>query len=273
MSTQKPIKMLSPQEEKELLRSGEDVLRSDFPNPKRLGCPGTEILSTLASRSQSLTLTDRNRYLDHMTCCSPCFSEFSTFVDQARYRKRLAVVGLCAVLLLTLGLTAWLAITQWWSKPIDPITRKPPAKQPEKKPQEEKTTEPGPQDQHPEIARQQPEPKTSRDVILDVRDQSVARGETPKPEKKYPTIPRGLLNLSIYLPFGSEAGKYHLTIYRDPAKPLLSTTAIARIRKGITIVQIKVDTNQISPGEHVLLVRPAGWTSGNRYRLVVQEKF
>src|SRR6185295_3248112 len=113
MSPQKPIKMLSQQEEKELLRSGEDVLRSDFPNPERLGCPGTEILRTLASRSQSLTLRDRSRYLDHMTCCSPCFSEFSAFVDQTRHRKRLAVVGFCAALLLTLGLAAWLAVIQW----------------------------------------------------------------------------------------------------------------------------------------------------------------
>ena len=48
MSPQKPIKMLSRQEEKELLRSGEDVLLSEFPNPERLGCPGTEILRTLA---------------------------------------------------------------------------------------------------------------------------------------------------------------------------------------------------------------------------------
>ena len=178
--------------------------------------------------------------------------EFSAFVDQARQRKRLAVVGLCAALLLTLGLAAWLALNQWRSKPIDPITRKPPSTEPERKPQEEKTPEPGPQDQRPEIARQQPEPKIYRDVILDVRDQSVARGETPKPEKKYPTIPRGLLNLSIYLPFGSEAGKYHLTIYKDPAKPLLSTTGTARIRQGITIVRIKVDTSQMSPGDTYL---------------------
>lgn len=272
MSPQKPIRMLSRQEEKELLRSGEDVLLSDFPNPERLGCPGTEILRTLAFRGQSLPLSDRNRHLDHMTCCSPCFSEFSTFVDQARHRRRLAVVGLCAVLLLTLGLTAWLAINQWRSKPIDPITHKPPSTEPERKPQEEKTPQPGPQEQRPEIARQQPRPRIYRNVMLDVRDQSVARGESPKlPEKKYPKIPRGLLNLSIYLPFRSEAGKYHLTIYKDPAKPLLSTTGTARIRQGVTIVRIKVDTSQMSPGVHVLESRPGRWSAGYQYTFLVSD--
>ncbi len=271
MSPQKPIKMLSRQEEKELLRSGEDVLLSDFPNPDRLGCPGKELLRTLASRSQSLPLADRNRYLDHMTCCSPCFSEFSAFVDQARYRKRLAVVGLCAVLLLTLGLTAWLTISQWKSKPVDPITHKPPSTEPERKPQEQKAPEPEPQQQRPEIAIQQPQPKIYRDVILDVRDQSVARGETPKLERKYPTIPRGLLSLSIYLPFGSEPGKYHLTIYKDPARPLLSTSGDARIRQGITIVRIKVDTSQMERGAYVLESRPETWALGYKYDFVIAE--
>jgi len=54
-------------------------------------------------------------------------------------------------------------------------------------------------------------------------DRNLLKGNTPR-------IPRGLLNLSIYLPFGSEAGRYHLTIYKHPAKPLLSTTGTAIIR-------------------------------------------
>jgi hypothetical protein len=207
-----------------------------------------------------------------MTCCSPCFSEFSALVDQARHRKLRAVVGLCAALLLTLGFAAWLALNQWRSKPIDPITHKPPSTEPERKPQEEKTPEPGPQDQRQEIARQQPEPQIYRDVVLDVRDQSVARGESPKPRQNpYPTISRGLLNLSIYLPFGSEAGKYHLTIYKDPAKPLLSTTGIARIRQGKTIVRIKVDTSHMLPGLFMIESRPETWSSAYKYRFVIPE--
>jgi hypothetical protein len=267
--------MLSRQEEKELLGLGKELLLTDFPNPERLGCPGMDALRTLALRSQSLPLAERNRLLDHMTCCSPCFSEFSAFVDQARRRKRLAVIGLCAILLVTIGFAAWLAVSQWRSKPGDSITRKPPSTErpgPERKPQDQKAPEPGPQEPRPEIARQQPQPRIYRNVILDVRDQSVARGESPRPpERKYPKIPRGLLDLSIYLPFGSEAGKYHLTIYKDPAKPLLSTTGIARIRQGTTIVRIKLDTSQMSPGAYILESRQADWTSGYTYRFLVAE--
>jgi hypothetical protein len=134
------------------------------------------------------------------------------------------------------------------------------------KPQEEKTPEP-----QPRIARQQPEPKIYRDVILDVRDQSVARGEIPKPERKYPAIPRGLLNLSIYLPFGSEAGKYRLTIYQDRTKPLPSATGTASIRQGVTLVQIRVDTSRMLPGEHILESRPENWTSGYEYTFLLAQ--
>jgi hypothetical protein len=267
--------MLSRQEERELLSLGEELLLTDFPNPERLGCAGTEALRTLALRSQSLPLSERTRYLDHMTCCSPCFSEFSAFVDQARRRKRLALIGLCALFLVVIGFAAWLAVSQWRSKPGDSITRKAPSTErpePKRTPQDQKAPEPGPQEPRPEIAREQPPPRIYRNVILDVRDQSVARGESPKPpERNYPKIPRGLLNLSIYLPFGSEAGEYHLTIYKDPAKPLLSTTGIARIRQGITIVRIKVDASQMPPGVYILESRPADWTSGYQYTFLIAE--
>jgi hypothetical protein len=265
MSPQKPIRILSRQDEKELLGLGEEILLTDFPNPERLGCPGREVLKALAVRSGSLALSERSRWLDHMTCCSPCFSEFSTLVDQARYRKRLAVIGFCALFLLTIGVAAWFTISQRRSKPDDSVTHKLPSterREPERKPQEPR----------PETARQQPQPKIYRDVILDVREQSLVRGKSPKlPEGKYPKIPRGLLNISIYLPLGSEAGIYHLVIYKDPAKPLLSTTGIGRIRQGITIVRIKLDTSQMSPGSYILESREADWISGYQYTFLVTD--
>ena len=140
MPSQKPIKLVSKQEEKELLSIGEELFRTEFPNPERSGCPGGETLRTLAFRSQKLPLSERNRYFDHMTCCSPCFSEFSALVDQARYRKRIVVVGICALLLMTIGLATWLGLSHWRSTPGESITRKPPSAgrpEPERKPQQE----------------------------------------------------------------------------------------------------------------------------------------
>jgi hypothetical protein len=276
MRPQKPTSLVSKQEEKELLEIGEQLFRGEFPNPKRSGCPSAETLRILAFRSQQLPVSERNRYFDHMTCCSPCFAEFSAFVDQARERRRLVVLGICAAMLATIGLATWFGVDQWGNssrKGGSSISQKPPSTgRPEsgRAPEDQKAPEPGPQESRPEIASQQP--RIYRNVILDVRDQSVARGESPKlPERKYPKIPRGFLNLSIYLPFGSEGGKYHLKIYKDPAKLLLSTTGIARIRQGITILQIRLDTTQMSPGTYVLESREGDWTSGYQYTFVVAE--
>ena len=123
------------------------------------------------------------------------------------------------------------------------------------------------------MAGQQPKPKIYQDVILDVRDQAVTRGQkTAPPKGKYPAIPRGLLNLSIYLPFASEAGEYQVRIYKDPNKPLLDTTGMATIRKSITILEVKVDTSQcVHRVSMFWKLAAAGWTSGYKYTFLVAE--
>jgi hypothetical protein len=275
MASKKPIKFVSKQEEKELLSIGEELFRTEFPNPERSGCPGGETLRTLVFRSQKLPLTERNRYFDHMTCCSPCFSEFSALVDQARYRKRIVVVGICALLLVTIGLATWLGLGHWRSTPGESITHKPPSAgrpEPEKKLQQENPQKPNRKEQSTEMAGQQPKPKIYQDVILDVRDQTLTRGQkTVPPKGKYPKIPRGLLNLSIYLPFASEAGEYQVRIFKGPDKFLLDTMGMAKIQKSITILEVKVDTTKMSPGRYLLETRRSGLTSGYKYTFLVAE--
>jgi hypothetical protein len=276
MSLQKPIKLISREDEKEMLRAGEELFRNEFPNPERLGCPGSEALRALAFRSQSLVLSDRSQYLDHMTCCSPCFSEFSAYVDQSRHRKRLALIGLCAALLLTLALTVWFAAREWGAKPGDSITHQPPAPvrpEPQTPPEQKRKPDVSPQEQLPEVAVQKPEAKIYRDAILDIRNHGVTRGEVRKPpEIPFPKIPRGLLNLSIYLPIGSEPGKYNLAMYKDPDKPLRKATATARLRRRVAIVRIKVDTSQWSPGLYFLETWGDDWSGSYRYRFAIAEE-
>ena len=122
------------------------------------------------------------------------------------------------------------------------------------------------------MAGQQPKPKIYQDVILDVRDQTVTRGQkTAPPKGKYPAIPRRLLNLSVYLPFPREAGEYQVRIYKDPNKTLTDTTGMATIRKSITILEIEADTTRLSPGEYVLETRRSGWTSGYKYTFLIEK--
>jgi hypothetical protein len=276
MSPQKPIRMVSRQEEKELLGLGEEILLTDFPNPERLGCPGTEILKALAIRSRSLSLSERNRWLDHMTCCSPCFSEFSVFADQARHRKRVLLVGLCAVLLITIGLATWFTLrpSREPAKPEESFTRKTPSAegpQEEKKPRNEPTPEPK-LENGPTVAKHEPQPNPYREVVLDVRDQAVIRGENPPSvQKKYPEIPRGRLNLSIYLPFASEPGKYSVKVYKNPNKSLFEAAGVAKVQKSITVLEVKVDTSRMPPGEYVLETRRTGWSLGYQYTFQIAE--
>jgi hypothetical protein len=276
MSPQKPIRMVSRGEEKELLGLGEEILLTDFPNPERLGCPGTEVLKALAVRSGRLSLSERSRWLDHMTCCSPCFTEFSAFVDQARYRKRAVVIGLCAVLLITIGLATWFAFrpSRHPAKPEESFTRKTPSAE---GPQEEKEqqNEPAPEpklENGPTVAKHQPQPNVYREVVLDVRDQAVSRGENPpSANTKYPQVPRGRLNLSIYLPFASEPGKYSVKVYNNPNRPLFDAVGVAKVQKAITILEVRVDTSRMPPGQYVLETRRIGWISGYQYTFQIAE--
>jgi hypothetical protein len=58
--------------EKELLDAFENVIHEDFPNPKRIGCPGYEALLKLAEESGPVQQT---RLLAHIRQCAPCFDE------------------------------------------------------------------------------------------------------------------------------------------------------------------------------------------------------
>ncbi|MCU1329094.1 MAG: hypothetical protein JWN34_4464, partial [Bryobacterales bacterium] len=68
---------LPPHLERQLLDASEQAALRDFPNPDRVGCPGTEFLRTLAADRRSVSVRDPR--LDHVTHCSPCFTEFARF--------------------------------------------------------------------------------------------------------------------------------------------------------------------------------------------------
>jgi hypothetical protein len=58
--------------ETELLNSFETIVHRDFPNPRRIGCPGRDLLAGLAAcvgDAQSALV------LAHIRQCAPCFDE------------------------------------------------------------------------------------------------------------------------------------------------------------------------------------------------------
>jgi hypothetical protein len=76
----------------------ESILRN-YPNPERRGCPGDEVVRSVASRSE-LKADD---VWEHITHCSPCYAEFLTYKDEFRRKRqrdvrvrRRTMIGLAA---------------------------------------------------------------------------------------------------------------------------------------------------------------------------------
>jgi hypothetical protein len=88
----------------DILRQG---LATEFPNPERIGCPGSALLKGIAQGRVSLT--EAEPWLDHLGSCSPCFQEFKEFRRQSviQRRRALILVATAAVLLFAVGGWLW----------------------------------------------------------------------------------------------------------------------------------------------------------------------
>ena len=88
----------------EILRRG---LAKEFPNPERIGCPGSSLLKGIAQGKVSLT--EAEPWLDHLGSCSPCFKEFKEFRRQSTNQRRrvLTLVATAALLLFAVGGWLW----------------------------------------------------------------------------------------------------------------------------------------------------------------------
>src|SRR5947209_539723 len=73
-------------------------LLKDFPNPDRIGCPGPEVLKRISSHE--MNLSEAEKWLDHLTSCSPCYRDFSQFQTAYRSRRTRTLVAIAATILL-----------------------------------------------------------------------------------------------------------------------------------------------------------------------------
>lgn len=69
--------------ELDLLLAADTYVQKHFPNPSRVGCPGTEVLQEVAGdlgNARSLAV------IQHAARCAPCLNQLREFIRHARRR-------------------------------------------------------------------------------------------------------------------------------------------------------------------------------------------
>ena len=95
-------------EEKRILDAlGRGLLR-EFPNPKRKGCPGKDILTGIARHA--IPLAEAEPYLEHLTTCSPCYRDFCRMRESDKVRRVRTLIAIAASVLLILSASSWVLV-------------------------------------------------------------------------------------------------------------------------------------------------------------------
>jgi hypothetical protein len=64
----------SESDEERFLKALGQGLLEEFPNPTCRGCPPAEVLKSIASHE--MPLSEAEKWLDHLTSCSPCYRKY-----------------------------------------------------------------------------------------------------------------------------------------------------------------------------------------------------
>jgi len=106
-------------------------------------------------------------------------------------------------------------------------------------------------------------------AVLDLRERSVARGQSPPETSQSPLrIPRIAKHLVLDLPIGSQEGPYDVGLLSKKGDQILSVTGVAQLHDHVTELRVDADFRGVRPGTYSLGVRKANleWT---RYPILV----
>jgi len=92
-------------DEKRILDALGRGLLKEFPNPGRAGCPGSDVLKRIASHE--MPLTEAEKWLDHLTSCSPCYNDFSQLKVTYKQRRTRTFLAIAAGILIVASLAGW----------------------------------------------------------------------------------------------------------------------------------------------------------------------
>jgi hypothetical protein len=220
------MKPFSKEDDQRLREAGRRYFSTAFPNPDRIGCPSKDILKAMAARRY-----DREKarqWHEHMSHCSPCFNDFVALREGARRtsRARWIAVAAAAVVVLVVAAWVWLATRGGRHAPGGNVI----------------VENVGPYKEH----------------LLDFRYEVPLRGSEKNANKSPVQIPRGRLTLSVYLPVGSEPGRYEVQVLQEPDHPLAQAEGNAELRDHIVVLTIKVDLTRLAAGLYLIQIRQDG---------------
>ncbi len=227
MDVTNPERRFSRREEKRLLKLAAEVSRTEYPNPERAGCPSPDRLKALARRQ--IPLDETGDIIDHIGTCSPCFAQYWDYRRGHKRRKTIQVLFVCLGIVALVGILV--SRVGWQLRPQSREER--------------------------QVAKDLPRSQVYRQLVFDLRAWSSARSDRPGDARPDLRLPRELVQLSIYLPIGSEDGMYNVQLRRAAQPPALETRGEARLRDHIEILEVKVDTSTLVPGSYLLRLRRA----------------
>jgi hypothetical protein len=235
MEEKQTTRHLARRDERRLLKIATQAVKSDFPNPERLGCPGSGALSAVARRR--LSFPDAEDVVDHIATCAPCFSEYTDH----RRRYRLRVVGrvalACAACLMAVAII-------WRFGPLHLSPRKQP------------------------VAHESLIPALK--ATLDFRNRTVERSDRVQSPNaaETPHLTRALLDIAIKLPIGMEDGVYAVQLRTRLDQPVVNATGTATWDGSVETLSTTVDLRHLAPGEYILAIRK-GSSSWRLYPVVL----
>ena len=223
---------LGRREEERLLNLARQTLGSEFPNPERAECPGSEALKALARRRLSKAKTDE--IVDHIASCAPCFFEYSRYRREHWQRTIVGLISGCAVLVITVALLLHFSAVRF-----------------------------------PRQRATQTAQATPRPVILDLRDSSIARSGDAQNMAVPKTLARDSLDLTIELPIGTEDGDYLLELRPSGDGVSVKGAGVAAWNGTSEVLRTRLDLRAVAVGEYTLIVQKRGDSSGRAYRVIV----
>jgi len=179
-----------------------------------------------------MNLSEAEKWLDHLTSCSPCYRDFSQFQTAYRSRRTRTLVAIAATILM-LAFAGWALLPRQKT----PLVLRP--------------NEP--------TAPRQEEPLVTQTAVLDLRDRSPQRGAEPGLALPPLEMARNMSHLEIYLPFGSNEGLYDVRLTTTQGESVLVAKGRAKLKQGLTSMGVDVRTSTIRQGRYILQIRKHGW--------------